>query len=481
MKTLFSRLLVALLSVFLLLVATVALAVQMGFSASERRWAREKQKELAEIALSILEGDTDSADPRIPMNIPFSVFDASGKLVYSNARRGAGGPAPGMAMGPGAGQRGRRMGRQGSGAATGIPPDACMEIPPMPQPELRPLEREGETIGYYSGFQRFQSDTANAAYLDTLREIILFSVLGASAAALLLSFLFSRSLSKPAKTLAEGIRGLADGNYGAAIEERGTEEIAGIARAVNALRSQLLREGQIRARWAQDIAHDLRTPLSALRAQMEGMRDGVLTADSARLERILEELGRMERLVSDLGELERLEDPETKAAWEEIDLSDFMGGIVQLFAGETARKGLTVRGLTDFIGQRIRGDRELLSRGMSNIVANAVTYADEKGEIEFSIDDDGGRALIRVTNTGPGIPEQELPRVFDRLYRGEYARSSPGSGLGLTIAKRIVELHGGGISLTSGKGKTSVTVSLPREGTLPKNRFFGTVTDLGNG
>ncbi len=430
MKSLFSRLLISLLSVFLLLVLAIALAVQAGFTASEQRWALEKQKELESVALAILEDPESVAGLDIPTDIPFAVYDAEGLMVYSN--RGMMMEPRGRGMGP-PGQRGNGGGEPGSGFPPGGGPQPDPGLMPgigiggggfggsirdLPEPQRSQLQRlvkNGETVGYFSGIQRFRNDSANKAFLDTLRSILLFSVLIASVAAVILSLVFSRSLARPAQTLADGIRGLAAGNYSAVIEERGTTEIAGIARAANTLRNQLVREGQIRARWAQDIAHDLRTPLSALKAQLEGIRDGVFSADTPRMDRILAELRRMEQLVSDLGELERLEDPETKITREEIDLHELISGIVQLFAGETVKKGISVEGLESLRGRKLPGDRGLLTRAVSNIVANGVKYAERDGTIGFSCEDTGKELRLAVWNTGPEIPPEELPKVFDRL------------------------------------------------------------------
>jgi two-component system sensor histidine kinase BaeS len=238
---------------------------------------------------------------------------------------------------------------------------------------------------------------------------------------------------------------LAHGRLESRLEEGGSRELALIARSANRLAGQLAREQELRRQWAQDLAHDLRTPVSALMAQLEGMRDGVLDTDSRRLERNIRELARIDTLVHDLEELTRLESPEMKLSAAPVAVNQLLDELADRFAAALKAKKIEIqRHITAFL---LRADEDLLLRALSNILSNAVRHTPEGGGIRVTVETEGGDALIRVFNSGPPISPEDAERAFDRLYRGEYARHSPGSGLGLTIARKIIELHGGALSI----------------------------------
>jgi two-component system sensor histidine kinase BaeS len=190
------------------------------------------------------------------------------------------------------------------------------------------------------------------------------------------------------------------------------------------------------------------------------MADGVLDLSRNRMENALRELARMELLVEDLGELTRLESPEMKILPTKIRARELVEELKNRFSREWEEKSVIVDWTVDI--EEFEGDEHLVLRALSNIFSNAVRHTQHGGRITTRIERKDGRIRTRITNTGRGIPRGELSRVFDRLYRGEYARQSPGSGLGLTIAKKIVELHGGEIGITSSEeGPTTVEMVIP--------------------
>jgi len=311
------------------------------------------------------------------------------------------------------------------------------------------VEQDGRVLGYYrSGMMQFENDAANSRFLNSLRLTIGLGLVLALFIAVPFALLFSRSLSRPAVILAHGLERISRGDLESRIPERGAEELALIARSTNRLARQLRRERNIRRQWIQDIAHDLRTPIAAMRAQFEGMLDGVLSISGDRIAKTLSELARIEDLVSGLDELMRLESPEMSVTIEEIAAEAFAGEISERFAAELAARRIRLDTLRRI--DRFRADAALAQRAVTNFLANALRHTPEGGRIELSISPaEGGKVCIAVANDGDPIPEAELEKVFDRLYRGEYARNSPGSGLGLTIAKRIAELHAGALSIAN--------------------------------
>ena len=294
----------------------------------------------------------------------------------------------------------------------------------------------------------FRNDRANERFLNSMGRIIWAGFFVSFMIALLFALFFSRSLSAPAETVARGLDRIARGDLKINIPEKGAKEIALIARSANKLGRQLESEQELRRQWAQDLAHDLRTPVAALRAQFEGMRDGVLDLTEARIEKNIREIDRIEKLVADLEELTRLESPEMKVEKREIKTGDFIGEIRERFLQKIEEKGIAFEGLAAI--DSFWADENLLVRAVSNIMANAVRHADSEGLVRLEIDkDETNKVVISLFNSGAPIPEEEINRVFDRLFRGEYARNTPGSGLGLTIARKITELHGGTIAIRS--------------------------------
>ena len=232
-----------------------------------------------------------------------------------------------------------------------------------------------------------------------------------------------------------------------------------IARSANRLSRQLLDEQELRRQWAEDLAHDLRTPIAALKAQFEGMKDGVLDLSPGRIAKSLREINQVEKLVLDLEELSRLESPEMVPRRRKIVLAHLFHDLGERIA--LALQGKSVEMTIEAQGVWVEADETLLQRALSNILSNAVRHVEEGGKIFLSAARNE-TVVIRIGNTGEPIRGEELPRLYDRLYRGEKARTSPGSGLGLTIAKKIIDIHGGRIRISSIADRgTTVQIDLP--------------------
>ena len=411
------------LAVFILIVCIILF---WGYNRSIAEWNREKQSGIEEYARTVIAaGSLESIQYSIPADTPFFVYDADRNLLFSNRGYGR--------------RRQTESYRQ----------------------ELIPVMQNGKIAGYYySGIFHFRNDRANNQFLDSMGRIIWVGFFVSFMISLLFALFFSRSLSSPAETVARGLDRIAGGNLKVNIPEKGAEEIALIARSANKLGRQLESEQELRRQWAQDLAHDLRTPVAALRAQFEGMRDGVLDLTEARIVKNIKEIDRIEKLVADLEELTSLESPEMKVKKREIKTGDFIGEIRERFLQKIEEKGITFEDLAAI--DSFWADENLLVRAVSNIMANAVRHTDLEGVVRLEIDkDEINNIIISVFNSGAPIPGEEINRVFNRLFRGEYARNTPGSGLGLTIARKITELHGGTIAIRSSKDYgTTVVLTL---------------------
>lgn len=422
----FGRTIAAFAVTFAILGGVLAVSLSTGYTRSLAAWSSTRLETLEDAARSVLSarrsGTIDQAY-HLPTDIPIFIYDENRVLVASN--RGIG----------------RRRDEEGV--------------------ELIPVTSMGETIGYFAaGTAHFRSDAANTALLDSLIRAALFGAIAALGAASVSAVILSRTLANPAAVVASGIDRFARGELKYRIPVRGTREVTKIARAANLMAERLSDERALRGQWAQDITHDLRTPIASIRARIEALSDGVVQPNGRLFTSLLAELDRVENLIEGLEELTRLEEPEIEPTFAPFCARSFVENLVNRFDAQARDRGLTI---TTQIGtDTIAGDENLLYRAVSNVLGNAVRYAERNGKVDVTVRGDDEGSLIVVANTGPVIPEDEIGHVFDRLFRGEYGRNSPGSGLGLTIAQRIVALHRGSIGMTSSREDgTSVTIRLP--------------------
>ena len=255
---------------------------------------------------------------------------------------------------------------------------------------------------------------------------------------------------------------MAAGERGVAIPDCPITEFGCIARASSTLQDNLVREEGLRRQWAADVAHDLRTPLTVLRGQFEGMIDGVFQPEPERIVRLERELSRLEKLVNSLALLSRIETPGFTLAKKSIDAVAFLSEVAGRFDAEAAAKGSSL--IVDSRSVTLLADPDLLARAIDNLVSNALQYGAVGGTIRLRCVGNAaqGGADVIVENDGV-IDSSILPRVFDRLFRADSSRNTEGSGLGLSIARAIVTAHSGTIIAESDdvKSITRFTISLP--------------------
>jgi two-component system sensor histidine kinase BaeS len=304
----------------------------------------------------------------------------------------------------------------------------------------------------------FLAYKANRQFVDTMRGAITAGILIAIVLCLAVSVLFSTSFSGQTKALALGIVALSQGERKVVFPRAGTSELVSIARSAEILQGQLEREERLRMQWMQDISHDLRTPIAAIKSQFEAMVDGVLDTSPSRLERLLSELNHVEALVRNLQELSRYESPEMRINASPVAASAFLDDIRERFRFLCDQAGFALECAGEDIV--VSMDELLMQRCVSNIVQNALQHSTRGGSVRVAVSSEGPDARITIANTGQ-IPETDIERMFDRLYRGNSSRPEGGFGLGLSIAKAIMDLHGGRISASNADGMAIFTLDLP--------------------
>ena len=211
-----------------------------------------------------------------------------------------------------------------------------------------------------------------------------------------------------------------------------------------------------------DVAHELRTPLMAIQATVEAIQDGVFEADQEHMGTISSETRRLGRLVEALLRLNRLENGTTELKVETIDLSELVSGLAMSQEALIESSGLSL--LTDIEDDiYIEGDRDLIHQAVVNLMSNAVRYTPEGGSISVELRRDNGYASVSVADTGVGIAEKDLKKVFSRFWRADTARSNSGGlGIGLALVREVVDQHRGTVSVDSTLGEGSTfTLNLP--------------------
>jgi signal transduction histidine kinase len=275
--------------------------------------------------------------------------------------------------------------------------------------------------------------------------------------ALLLTFVLSRRMMSPIGVLAGAARRLGRGDLSQRVRLQGEGEVAALAEAFNSMAADLEYAEQLRRNMVADVAHELRTPLSNIQGYLEAIRDGVVEPDAAAIRSLNEETSLLSRLVNELQELSLAEAGELKLVYQAEDITNLVKQAVtpwqpQLTAGEIA---LSLE-LPDDL-PLVNIDWQRVNEVLHNILENAVAHTHKGGTINVTASQKGKWVEVSVSDTGEGIPAEDLPHIFERFYRVDKsrARATGGSGLGLTIARRLIEAHGGTIVVQSKLGEGS--------------------------
>lgn len=274
----------------------------------------------------------------------------------------------------------------------------------------------------------------------------------------------SIKLSRPIIDIQRATEVIKNGDYHEVkLDDCETLELQALSEAVTALAYQLGYQDALRRRLTTDIAHELRSPLAVLKSQLEGIQDGVLQPDEARLNRLSDEVNRLTQLIDDMNELTTVENELYKLELLAVDLSELVEVLLEDFRLVYNAKQLELIGEVQ-PGVTIMADPGRLRQVLVNLLTNAYKYT-EIGSVTVKLHEADNRVVIEIEDTGVGIAEEDLPFVFQRFYRADPSRSrnTGGAGIGLTIAERLVKVHGGHIEINSKLNVgTSMRVYLPR-------------------
>ena len=277
-----------------------------------------------------------------------------------------------------------------------------------------------------------------------------------------------RNIAKPLSDVMAAADKVADGDLTVRLnEENKQNQFAQLAHAFNHMTAELQQADQQRRNLTADVAHELRTPLHIIQGNLEGILDGVYTPDPAHIEATLDETRTLARLVNDLHTLSQAEAGQLPLTIEPVDVTDLLADIQTSFSGQAEAKNISL--IVGFDGKpadlMVQGDAGRLDQVLSNLVINAIRHTPAGGEIDLYAARENGFVCLTVRDTGEGIPPDDLPYIFNRFWRGDKSRAHAdgvGGGLGLAIAKQLIEAHHGTIAVASTPGLgTTFTISLP--------------------
>jgi len=462
MRSLFWKGMLAFLAVILVAVGTVALLSGWATEAEFRRYAFTYggawERQVAELA-------TYYAEHNSWEGVQDTLQTAREMGQRGRGRGSAGGGPPGLDF-----QLADREGRI-VGDTSSSPGGA------VSQAELEfsiPIKVEGRVVGYL--LPSIQTtialplDPPQAQFLDRVRTALWIAALAATAVALITGGLLFRSIVAPLRRLTAASQAISEGDLSARAPVQGQDEVAQLADAFNRMAKSLARAEEARRNQTADIAHELRTPLTVLQGTLEAMLDGVYPTDRENLLAARAQIRTLARLVEDLRLLALADAGQLHLHTAPLDLGAFLWEMVEAHRIQAREREVELTAgsptwETPPALPLVVADRDRLAQVMGNLLDNAIRYVPPGGHVAVQVTEQEREVTVAVADDGLGVPPEGLPHLFERFWRGDPARQRVimgGSGLGLSIARHIVEAHGGRVwaEPTPGGGLT-IAFALP--------------------
>jgi signal transduction histidine kinase len=298
----------------------------------------------------------------------------------------------------------------------------------------------------------------------SLSMLLILSGLLAVGVAMILTFFVSHRILVPIESLSKVSRLTAQRDFSARAEVKSRDEVGELARTFNSMLEELSRTEELRRNLVADVAHELRTPVTNIRGYIEGIADGVIEPNEITLDSIHSEIILLTRLIEDLQDLALAESGQMQMRFQSCDLSNLARSAAVSIRPQAQAKQVDLI-VEESPALPVEADPQRISQALRNLLINAVIHTSTNGHIWIKTSHQDGHAQVSVRDTGPGIPTEDLPHIFERFYRVDKSRSrsTGGVGLGLTITKYLIEAHGGTIEAFSQPGNgTEFVVTIPR-------------------
>lgn len=492
---------------FMIVVSVILIGFAVGASALVRQYfLSAKQQELvgkghemSTVLNDFLTGEITAVQlvelvDRIDVFLDARIWAVDGSkrvIVMSTPRRRDGtrfgtGPLQGLEAGQGMGlqpdsgrQQGRRPGSDGQGGmrSSVAVRNLLKDLDPVFQGEV--LTRTffhpyyGEDMMIVAVPIQTESGQSNGAIVlnapvqginKFLTRIYLAIALTGLLALVLTLFLvrrLSRGIVQPLRAMEETAASMAQGRYDKRVEVASEDEVGQLGASLNTLAQELSRfvdrteqMEKLRRDFVANVSHELRAPLTIIRGYTEALRDGMVTdpAQAARFNQlIVGETERLERLIADLLDLSRLQAQQYTMELEPVPLPEIVDSVVSMMRGRAAEKEIQLSRSFDETVPPILGNGDRLVQLMLILLDNALKYTPAKGKIAVELTHSAQLVVLTIADTGEGIPDEDLPLIWERFYKVDKAhtRENHGTGLGLSIAKEIIDRHGAKVTVTS--------------------------------
>ena len=322
--------------------------------------------------------------------------------------------------------------------------------------------------GYRSTFYllAYSPKSAHDSYTQNIMEIFLVSAIAVLLVVMFLVYFATLKLTAPITEVAEIAKKLGSGDFSVTLPEYNIKEFDQLSTAFNEMAANLKSYDTMRNSFLANVSHELRTPMTSIGGFVDGMLDGTIpkSQQTYYLRIISTEVARLTRLVKSMLNLAKIEAGELEPNKTSFAVTEPILDTLLTFEPRIEEKNIEIRGL-DVQRINLYADLDLIHQVMYNLIENAIKFVDKGGYIEFSFDDSGDGTSVSIRNSGEGLSEDELPLVFDRFYKTDKSRGihAQGLGLGLNIARSIIEIHGGKIMVKSLKGEyTEFTFIIPK-------------------
>lgn len=317
----------------------------------------------------------------------------------------------------------------------------------------------GTLLLYQSGLQSLEKEFIFSSNLAIIGTSIIAALI-----AVLLSILITKKITNPLKELIKRTKQLTHGEKWTPVVISSKDEWQELGDAFNEMAGQLEKNEEVRQALVADVAHELRTPLTILQGELESIQEGVKQPNEEVILKLTDEVYRLKRLVNDLQQLSLAEAGMLPLHKQPIAIKELIRQISGNFQWLADEKQINLRydDIPNDVWMEVDPDR--LTQVIVNLVGNALRHTQNHGSVEITGYEEDNSFILKVADSGPGIPKEALPFIFERFYKGDpsRSRSESGTGLGLSIAKGFVEAHGGSISVDSEINKGTIfTISLP--------------------
>jgi two-component system sensor histidine kinase BaeS len=329
----------------------------------------------------------------------------------------------------------------------------------------RKIKVKGKVVGWLR-VGRINVDMLPLAqyFFDQQLNIVYWSAIFGGLVAVILSFALSRHITAPIRTLTLGAQQIARRNFRNVITIKTRDELGDLAESFNAISQELDQYQTRQKQWLMNISHELRAPLTLLVGEVFAVCDNLSKCDDTTAAFLQDQVNHVKRIADDLYQICQMDEVGFHLNRRSIDLQEFVTYQVQRYADSFAKNQLTSHEEYEPESMYVFVDSDRFGQVLSNIFENCLRYSNSPGDIWIRISRSGGDAILEVEDSGPGVPQESLPRLFERLYRIESARSrlAGGAGLGLSICKEIILAHGGVIDARAGAhGGLCIRIRLP--------------------